>query len=425
METPPPLGYPGPVRWSSAVSDEPILEDAVASVARDVLAGMGGEPIDLAVLFVSHHFAKRYAEVAALVREAAPHGTLVGCTAGGVIGGGREVEQRSGLSLTAASLPSVAITPLALEASFLPDADAGPGAWHEAIGVAPEPTPHFVILADPFSFPAEDLLAGLDFAYPRSAKIGGLASGARQPGGNALYLGAPGAAAAAGVEVGATSATAARVLRSGAVGVALSGNVAVDTVVAQGCRPIGRPMRVTRCEGNVLIELEGEPPLKTIREIVISLPDEDRRIASHALFLGVVTNELLPEPGPGDFLIRNLVGLDPEHGAIAIGDHLRNGQIVQFHLRDPRAAAVDLGSVLDRFAGGSPAPEARGALLFSCLGRGVHLFGRPDHDTDIFRSRVGDIPLGGFFCNGEIGPVGGTTYLHGYTSAFGIFRPVR
>ncbi len=400
------------MRWSSAVSDEPILERAIASVAGEVLAGMGGEPIDLAIVFVSQHFTKRYAEVAALLREAVPHRTLLGCSAGGVIGGGREIEQRSGLSLTAAALPDVAITPLAIEASFLPDADAGPGAWHQAIGVPPEPTPHFVLLADPFSLPAEDLLAGLDFAYPRSAKIGGLASGARQPGGNALYLGASGSAAAS-------------VRRSGAVAVALSGNVVVDTVVAQGCRPIGRPMRVTRCEGNVLLELEGEPPLKTIREIVISLPEEDRRIASHALFLGVVTNELLPAPRAGDFLIRNLVGLDPEHGAIAIGDHLRNGQIVQFHLRDPRAAAEDLDSVLDRFAGGAHAPAACGALLFSCLGRGVYLFGRPDHDTEIFKSRVGDVPLGGFFCNGEIGPVGGTTYLHGYTSAFGIFRPAR
>ncbi len=419
------------MRWSSAVSDEPILERAVASVAGEVLAGMDGVPIDLAVVFVSHHFAKRYGDVAALLREAAPHRTLLGCTAGGVIGGGREVEQRSGLSLTAAALPDVAVTPLALEASFLPDADAGPGAWHQAIGVPPEPTPHFVLLADPFSFPAEDLLAGLDFAYPRSAKIGGLASGARQPGGNALYFGdggAGGVAGAAGASedaAGARAALSAGVRRSGAVGVALSGNVAVDTVVAQGCRPIGRPMRITRCEGNVLLELEGEPPLKTIREIVIALPDEDRRIASHALFLGVVTNELLPAPRAGDFLIRNLVGLDPEHGAIAIGDHLRNGQIVQFHLRDPRAAAEDLDSVLDRFAGGAPARAARGALLFSCLGRGIHLFGRPDHDTAIFKSRVGDVPLGGFFCNGEIGPVGGTTYLHGYTSAFGIFRPAR
>jgi small ligand-binding sensory domain FIST len=379
-----------------------------------------------------------------------PHRVLIGCTAGGVIGGGREIEQRPGLSLTAASLPGVAITPLAIEGSYLPDLDAGPRAWHDTLGVATEPTPHFVLLAEPFSFPSETLLAGLDFAYPRSVKIGGLASSATRPGGNALYVttdaiagagpgGGPrasgGSALAHDTETGGAVATPlaepaptprpATMRRTGLVGVALAGNIVVDTVVAQGCRPIGEPLRITRCDRNVLLEIEGKPALQKVRDLILSLSEEDQQLASRALFLGVVNNELLPEPGAGDFLIRNLVGIDPEHGALAVGDTLRNGQIVQFHLRDARTAALDLRLVLDRFASGAAARDARGALLFSCLGRGIHLYGRADHDTDAFRDRVGDIPLGGFFCNGEIGPVGDATYLHGFTSSFGIFRPAR
>ncbi len=404
------------MRWASAVSDETALEKAILAAASRVRDDLAGEAADLAVVFISQHFASRYADAPALIAETLPARVLVGCSAGGVIGGGREVEQRPGVSITAASLPDVAIEPLALEASYLPDLDAGPRAWHEALGVSPEPTPHFVLLADPFSFPADTLLAGLDFAYPKSAKIGGIASGASRPGGNALFVSAPGGA-------GGAASTAVR--RTGVVGVALSGNISVDTVVAQGCRPIGKPMRITSCDGNILLELEGQQPLQMIRNLILSLTPEDQRLAGHSLFLGVVTNELIPSPQAGDFLIRNLVGIDPERGSLAVGDEIRNGQVVQFHLRDARTAAEDLGIVLDRFAERGGASSARGALLFSCLGRGVYLYGRADHDTDAFRDRVGDIPLGGFFCNGEIGPVGGATYLHGFTSSFGIFRPAR
>jgi small ligand-binding sensory domain FIST len=231
-----------------------------------------------------------------------------------------------------------------------------------------------------------------------------MASGARSPGGNVLWAGT-------------------HAVRGGAVGVALRGDVIVDTVVAQGCRPIGVPMSVTRCRNNFLLELDGKPPVQVIQELIPSLSEEDRRLLAQALFLGVVVDELVPEPQAGDFLIRNLIGVDPEHGTLAIGEILRQGQTVQFHLRDARTSAEDLSAVLERFAGRPVAAAARGALLFSCLGRGEYLYGTPDHDSALFRARIGDVPLGGFFCNGEIGPVGGSTRVHGYTSSFGIFRP--
>jgi len=263
--------------------------------------------------------------------------------------------------------------------------------------------PHFLLLADPFSFDAEAFLSGLDGAFPSGKKIGGLASGARAPGGNALFLGASS-------------------YRAGLVGVALHGNVEIDTVVAQGCRPIGEPMFVTNCQRNMLAELDGRKALDVLRDLFLTLGEADRKIFRSSLFLGIVMMDNLQEYRQGDFLIRNLGGVDPESGAIAVAAPLRENMVVQFHLRDAKTSADDLAALLLRYASSLGGGRPQGSLLFSCLGRGTHLYGAPDHDTDLFRERVGDVPLGGFFCNGEIGDVHGRTYLHGYTSSFGLFR---
>jgi small ligand-binding sensory domain FIST len=392
------------VRWSSSVSDHSQLEAGLDQVVERVRDGLQALPADLAVLFVSRHHAARFEALPDLLQRRLPHRVLLGCSAGGVIGGGHEVEERPGLALTAAHLPDVDLRPVRLSGDDLPDADAPPAAWHAALGAAPDPVPHFVLLADPFTCPVEHLLAGLDYAYPSSVKVGGLASAAQRPGDNVLY----------------SNDT---VQRQGVVGVALAGDVRVDTVVAQGCRPIGRPLQITSCQDNILLELDGRPPLQVIQELIPELSEADRRLMSQALFLGIVVDELASEHRAGDFLVRNLIGIDPERGALAIGEHLRSGQTVQFHLRDARTSAEDLRLLLERRARGDVAGGASGALLFSCLGRGMYLYGRPDHDTDLFRQHLGDVPLGGFFCNGEIGPVGGSTRVHGYTSSFGIFRP--
>jgi len=162
--------------------------------------------------------------------------------------------------------------------------------------------------------------------------------------------------------------------------------------------------------------------LQLLQKLAATLSDKDQKLMSHSLFLGVISDEL-GSAGPRDYLIRNLIGVDQERGAIAIGEHLRLGQRVQFHLRDARTSAEDLQMMLQRFASTEHAKTACGALLFSCLGRGKSLYGVADHDSNMFQRLVGDIPIGGFFCNGEIGPVAESTHVHGYTSAFGIFRP--
>jgi small ligand-binding sensory domain FIST len=221
--------------------------------------------------------------------------------------------------------------------------------------------------------------------------------------------------------------------REGTVGVALSGNIVLETIVAQGCRPIGQTYQVTACERNIVLELatqdnvektssdiESRRPLEVLRDLLQNLSEEDRQLAQHSLFVGVARDEFKQQLGHGDFLIRNLLGVDPRVGAIAIGDRVRPGQRIQFHLRDARTSEEDLELLLHRYQkDSSMTTEAAGALMFACLGRGKGLYGKPDFDSQLFGRYLSNIQLSGFFCNGEIGPVGGSTFLHGYTSVFG------
>jgi small ligand-binding sensory domain FIST len=373
------------MRWSSAVSSAPRLDEAIAETVSRVRRELGDVAPDLAVVFASPHHAPAYEAVPELVRAALEPRVLVGCSAGGVIGGGHEVEEAPGFSLTAARLPDVGILPFNTSDPVPPP-------------IATEPAPQLIVFPEPFSFDAETFLHLVDVRLPGSTVIGGVASGARQPGQNALFMN----------DV---------VHRDGLVGVALTGDVIVDTVVAQGCRPIGDPMFVTRCERNFLYEVDGRAPAVVLSDLHRRASGRDKELYRSSLFLGVVMREQQAY-GQGDFLIRNVLGVDGKTGAVAVGALLRTGMVVQFHLRDARTSADDLDAMLSRY-GEKPA----GSLLFSCLGRGMHLYGRPDHDTDLARRHLGDVPMGGFFCNGEIGPVQGTTFLHGYTSAFGFFRP--
>ncbi len=391
------------MKWASALSQQTPLVNAIDECVASVSEQLGEEPAHLAVVFASSHYQEEYDQIPGIIREKLNDPSILGCTGGGIIGNGTEVEQQPALSITVASLPDVSIKTFHLEGDNLPDLDAGPDLWEEAVQVSKEDDPHFVLLADPFSFPVQNLILGLDFAFGNSTKIGGLASGARQQGQNALFLND-------------------QVYRSGAVGLALSGNIVVDTVVAQGCRPIGKPMRITKSNRNLLGELDGRSPVEVLRELFQGLNQRDQGLMSNSLFLGVVMDELIDEPKQGDFLIRNVMGMDDRAGTLSIGESLKEGQLVQFHLRDADTSAADLADVLDRYAGENRENQVHGALLFSCLGRGENLYGKANHDSELFKEKLGKVPLGGFFCNGEIGPVSGTTFLHGYTSSFGIFR---
>ena len=392
------------MKWASALSEQTPLSNAIEECVSSVNQQLDGAAADLAVVFASFHYQEQFEDIPGLIRDQLDSPLVLGCSGGGIIGNGLEVEQQPALSITAASLPNVTLKAFHLQADNLPDLDAGPQTWEDLVQVVKSDEPQFILLADPYSFPAQNLILGLDFAFDQSAKIGGLASGAQQQGQNALFLED-------------------QVYRSGAVGVAMSGNVVVDTVVAQGCRPIGKPMRITQSQRNLLGGLDGRPPVEVLRELFEGLNERDRGLMRTSLFLGVVMDGFIDEPRQGDFLIRNVMGMDDRAGVLSIGEVLKEGQLVQFHLRDAETSAEDLIAVLDRYAGENRENQAQGALLFSCLGRGQYLYGKSNHDTEIFQNKLGSVPMGGFFCNGEIGPVSGTTFLHGYTSSFGIFRP--
>jgi small ligand-binding sensory domain FIST len=390
------------VKWASAISERTAFDDAIAEAAGALHAELEGAQPDLVVAFVSPHHAAAFRELPKRVQLHFPRALLIGCAAGGVIGAGHEVEAAPALSLTCASLPGVTLKPVHLAPEAMPEEPSGP-AWRAALGADPDADPQLLVLADPYTCDAPGMIAGLDRAYPSGRKVGGLASGGRAPGSNALFLGRD-------------------VLRAGAVCVAMTGNLAVDTIVAQGCRPIGKPMLVTRCRDHSIEELDRRPPVEVLRELFDTLDERDQSLFRHSLFLGLEMNQGQVEYHAGEHLVRNIVGMDPSTGAISVGARCQPWKVVQFLLRDARTAAEDLAAMLERYRVRAAAPEIKGALLFSCLGRGQHLYGRADHDTEMFRARLGPVPLGGFFCNGEIGPVGGITFLHGYTSAFGLFR---
>ncbi len=391
------------MKWSSAISESPSIDEAAAECASALKAELAGQKPDLVMAFVSADHAASYERVPGLVRSHLGDVLLIGCSGGGVIGAGREVEHSHGLALSAAILTGVDLVPFWIDDGSLPDGDAPPTRWESIVHASAAEEPQFVILADPFSIRGEDLLMGLDFAFPGSIKIGGLASGGHRPGGNALFLSD-------------------KVYRSGAVGISMKGNIVIDTIVAQGCRPVGPLIQVTACSGNVIQRMDGRSPLEVLTELYESLDEFDQQLARSSLFLGILMDELNETPRLGDFLIRNLAGVDPDDGWLTVGETLNEGQTVQFHVRDAGTSAKDLDAMLTRYADQHHLDEGTGGLLFSCLGRGAYLYGEPGHDSDMFRDKLGAIPLTGFFCNGEIGPVGSSTFLHGYTSSFGVFR---
>ena len=395
------------MQWASALSSQPDPGMALTELKRALSEQLDGARPDLVFAFVSPHYSASYAAIPDLVHNHFSAAALIGCTAMGVIGGGREIERHiadhPAFSLTAAALPGVDIHAFHLDARDLPDADSGPEVWVEALRVPRQPQAHFLLLADPRSFDPQPLLMGLDFAYGNATKIGGLASSMEA---NCLFLNRESHG-------------------SGLVGLALQGNIAVDTVVSQGCRPIGVPMTITECRHNRIFQLNERPAVQVLVELFHTLSLEDQELLRHALHLGIASTEFKEKFEQGDFLIRNFLNLDQEKGFFTIGDVPRNGQTVQFHLRDARTAAEDLEMMLGNY-GRRPAPTTpEGALLFTCSGRGESLFGQGNHDSNLFVDKVGEIPLGGFFCGGEIGQVGASTYLHGYASSFGIFRPLQ
>ena len=369
-------------------------EAATRAVAQATEA-LGDASPSLAVLFASAHFLAVAADLVAATSNALGKLPLIGCVGEAVAGGAREVESEPAVSLwLGAGLGPVET--FAMEYIRTPSGGAYGGYLFPR-----EPDGAHLLICDPFTFPADGLLTHLNEQVPGAMVMGGMASAALAPRQSRLFLDD-------------------RVLSAGAVGVHLP-NAEVHPLVAQGCRPIGDAYIITRADGHLIHELGGRPPLVRLREMAAALPSRDQELLAQGLQLGVVIDEYRAEPGQGDFLIRGVVGADPDSGAIAVGDQIQVGQTVQFHVRDAQSADEDLRRALERESAALGGRRPAGALLFTCNGRGSRLFTEPDHDAGLIAATLGDIPLAGFFCAGELGPVGGQNFLHTFTASIALF----
>lgn len=380
-------------RFGAGLADDADLVAAAESAARQALVPLAGRTPDLALVFVCG--AEDDAVAVAGERACALTGasSTLGCSAPGVIGGGKAVEAASAVAVWCGVLPDVRIRTFHLEVM--------PSAEGMAVVGLPERQSDdavAVLLADPWSFPIDgfversnDSLAGLPF-------VGGLASGLHGRGSTRLFLDG-------------------ETLDRGAVGVLLGGPVGVRTVVSQGCRPIGPEMTVTAADGNVLLELAGQPAVTKLEKLLADLEPSDQALASTGLDIGIAIDEYADDHGQGDFLVRGIAGVDDVRGGLVVGDLVPVGRTVQFQLRDAAAAATDLRAVLTKFRAGNTLDTVEGALLFSCNGRGGALFPDPAHDVLAVQSGLGTADIAGFFAAGEIAPVGGRNHVHGFTAA--------
>lgn len=379
-------------RFAAGLSRHPEPVEAVAEVVgrvRDQLAdtttGLTA-PISLAVLFVSGRHIDALDQIVETIRRLASPTVLIGATAVGVVGGSEEIESDDGISLWAAS--GVGAQPVRLEAI--------PGQPPILVGLPEsiEPGSTLVLVADPYTFPVDALVDEVNRSHPEVAVVGGLASAPGSPERNRIVLD--------GV-----------VHLEGASGFLLAPGVAT-AIVSQGCRPVGRPWMVTDAQGQLVRTLGGQRALDRLDEMIKDLPPADRNAAARGIHVGVVANELQPDFDQGDFLIRGLLGADRASGVIAVGDLLEVGQIVQFQIRDAESASNELERLLDGVDG-------RAGLVFTCNGRGTHLFPEAHHDARRVHQHVGDA-VAGMFCAGELGPIAGRNAIHGFTATVVLFR---
>jgi small ligand-binding sensory domain FIST len=387
--------------FAAAVSTEPATSRALEAVCAPALEQLPGPP-DLALLFFSPHHLAAADLLAAAAQQHLGARCLLGCVGESVIGNDREVEGAPALSLWLARWPgAVGLTPFHLTLEETSEGYTLLG-WPDALDEADPPRSAVLLLGDPYTFPADVFLGDMNQAHPGVRVMGGMASGTQAPGQSRLVLGG-------------------RVVNQGAVGVLLRGDLGLRCIVSQGCKPIGRHMVVTKAHDNVIAELGGKSPLRQLQELWPELPPGDQQLMRRGLHVGRVINEYQGEFRRGDFLIRNVLGLDQESGALAITDRVRVGQTVQFHVRDAATADEDLRELL-RLDRDAHRKRPAAALVFSCNGRGTRLFPEPDHDARAVRREAGELPLAGFFAQGELGPVGGQNFIHGFTASVALFE---
>jgi small ligand-binding sensory domain FIST len=392
------------LRFASALSTQPDTSAAVQEVAKAVHLGLAGRPCDLVTLFVSHHHGPALDAVARELREALSARTLVGCTGETIIGGAREIESGPALAVWAAHLPDTELRPFTLR--------AGRGAGEEIVysggpEVSDPERASLLLLGDPYTFPMADYLVRLAGEHPHLAAVGGMASGGQGPGQNLLFLNDD-------------------VVAEGALGLVIEGRAEVVSIVSQGCRPVGQPWVITSSMGHTIQKLGGRPAVEALMRTLEGLSEDERKLLGRQPFMGLAVDARKSSFERGDFLVRGILHVDTKQGTILVGDDsVRAGMTVQFLVRDAGSADEDLQFLMasKRTASEGRAPHEVGALLFSCNGRGMRMFGTPNHDIACVQGAFGaELPAAGFFALGEIGPVGGQNFLHGFTASLALFR---
>ena len=384
------------VRIGTGLSTHPDPRAAALEAASSAGVELGELGCDLAVVFVSGTLLSDPHTVLATIHEILAPGELVGCGAGGVIAHGREIEAGAAVSVWAANLGEEG-SAVAFHAA-VEEVESGTGAltgMEDLTGAAGA-----ILLADPVTFPTDAVLRFLSDSTPMLPLLGGLASGRSALDETILFIGD-------------------EVVDDGAVGVRLDG-IEMLPMVSQGATPLGPELTITAGEGHVIGELAGKPALAKLRETIEELPPEDLRLVQGGLLVGIVVDSNKPDYLQGDFLVRGLMGADPQTGQVAIAADVHPGQVVRLHARDAESADRDLREALSiRMTALGGRPPA-GALLFACNGRGRQMFGCSDHDAEVIGDALG-VPAAGFFAAGEIGPVGGAYFLHSFTATLAVF----
>ena len=386
------------MRWATAASRAAEPEEAATEVAEALADDLGEGAVDLLLFFFTAPLVSGVEEMARRLKHRLSPGCFAGVSGGSVVGDGHEIEEGPALTAIAARMPGVEVKPFVLVSS----------AWGEAIEDPLEFARHtpgadraelVILLGDPFSIDGGRVLRAFNRHAPGVRVVGGMASAGLRPYANTLVLND-------------------WVANEGGVGIALKGALRVDVVVSQGCRPVGPPLQVTKVDRNLILELDGQPALERAEGVLRALPERERECLKGGLYVGRPARG--DASGRGDYLIRNLLGADRDRGVLAVADLVAEGERVRLHVRDAGTALEDLELLL--------APQefdtrACGALLFSCNGRGKSFFGRPDRDIATLQSALGGpVPAAGFFCAGEIGPVGERNFLHGHTVSIAIVR---
>jgi small ligand-binding sensory domain FIST len=357
--------------------------------------------IALGLVFMSPKYFPHAKQVLDILRVHAQIPLLAGCSSQGLIVERREVEEGAGITLGLYALPGSALKAVHFTQEQVEEAN-GAGYWRLETGVETDQTNGWLVFIDPFHLDSESWLRTWNEAYAPLPVLGGLASGDFAEHRTQLYLNGD-------------------VFEEGGVAIAVGGGVKLAGVISQGCTPIGETWTLTKVDQNIIHEIGNRPAYEVLAETFNTLSPEDQRQARGNLFIGLVVNEYLEDFHRGDFLIRNLLGADPRSGSIAVGALPRPGQTVQFQRRDAAAATEDMSALLARAKRQLEGATVYGGCLCSCNGRGQGLFGEPDHDARMVQQQLGPLGLAGFFCNGEIGPIGEKNFLHGFTASLALF----